>query len=402
MATDFLKNNTTISVANTKPGLQINQTGSGEPIRIEDNRKVGYTLYTTRDEAILPSCDLMVKQRQVVETDAEYTLATTGQRKYSGSTIQSRWTEFNLVAADAGFWSVNAQDRIQYGRNSSGATGFISNTSYTDYVHDVILRSSNADDDFCGLVVCSRMTNNGLRTLSIVRATNANGNNTLWSLVYQFNSFAPSNNDMIVNRTANVTRKNPVGWSSYPGGVRIRVTKLGNIITCQTTDFSNVANGLNVPLNQVNWQDEFVFDLTTNNNTQIFADVENSFGYTCLSQDASTFEVLEFNDLSPIYHIGNGLLYTFNGNAWVSQPLSVNQNVGVGRFIYDQYTQKTFYANTSNSIISTSQNFDILNENRFNKRLTLSRGAGLLLSSPNGTVWKVSVNNTGDLIAEQT
>jgi hypothetical protein len=177
--------------------------------------------------------------------------------------------------------------------NSSSYVGFISNTLHEQYEHEVRIFSTAADDDWTALVIAYYLDPITQRqhTLSVVRSPWGNAScNNLWGIYY---NYYQSSNKKIIDGSSLVPCKN-TGWKPYANyGVRLKVTRNNNSITCQTTDFVNTGTPSFIDTANL------VIDLDSTPELKLFKG-QTPFGYGSLSQVGQSFDIISFKDTTPL------------------------------------------------------------------------------------------------------
>ena len=247
--------------------------------------------------------------------------------------------------------------------NSPTTVGFISPNKYENFVFDVVVNSSNNDDDLIGLVVAYAEDAQGRgNAIYAFRTPGGIGHNAdafisgrRWLFHVGLNlsdrySTMPqldlgSNNNGLIwgdNKTVNAERdvRSDVGrWSEY-GEVRIRVERVGDNIKVQTTN-----------PNSMEFVDEATveFSLADHPELSIFRG-GSRIGYTQHSQQDSTFRTLQRpSDQLNVVDMSNGLLWTNEGLGWTSTPLPKNTFVPE-RFYLNADQDRVYFADSEGNI----------------------------------------------------
>ena len=286
------------------------------------------------------------------------------------SEVFNTWTRFSHLdglrpasTSDLDSWSYDStNDLIVSTSNTPTTIGFVSDTTYDNYNLDVVVDSTNNDDDLIGLVLA--YTKDALdreNTIIVMRTPGGIGHNPtsiadgsgrrMLFFAYmniadaQDSSFptidlGSTNAGLIWGDTglvdADRVQMSDVGrWSDW-NGCRIRVERRGDQFTVMTSQLG--AREL-VP------EATITFNLNDHPDLEMFKGPK-AIGYTCHSQQDSFFEVLErptdASDL--VIDIGSELLWTNGGSGWSSTSLdSENNPLQPLRFYYNTVTDKLFF-----------------------------------------------------------
>lgn len=230
--------------------------------------------------------------------------------------------------------------------NSATHIGFISREKYDTYVHECTLKSSSSDNDMIGVVIAFAKDSNGREhTLTLVRNASIEGHVQVpgassfqWGIVY---NFGRSDAKLIASKPINGDVNTP--WSSIPNGIRVRIERKNNSIKAYTSK-----------MNESSLLDSSILeaDLSTSQ-LKIFSG-EKSYGYSCLSQDASTFEDIKFvgGNLDGIYDMTNGDKWVNVNDTWIKDYVgATREDIGFGKFLYNELTGKLFFIKDEENII---------------------------------------------------
>lgn len=242
--------------------------------------------------------------------------------------------------------------------NSDSLIGFVSPTTYSDYVFEVRVSSVDGDDDTIGIILGCVVEGGQTYTLVASRScggSSANlvsGNASLFSVVVNARSTAAlstvvaSGNyglkwgDGVVDdtRTSNPGSK---GWGNWPTGCKIRAVREGDTITVTTTD---LGSDTYVPAAKI------VIDLQSSEELRRFA-TKSAIGYMAQSQNSSTWKTITRPDAkSPIYDLTTNQLLTFDGNAWVVADGTGDIALTPGQLYHTPITGKTHFVDDTNDI----------------------------------------------------
>jgi hypothetical protein len=244
-------------------------------------------------------------------------------------------------------WSYDAiNDRVVCTVNSDSHLGFISQNRFSSYEHEVVLRSTNSDDDSIGVVLAWAVVGGREYTLTAIRSTGGQG--FTWRVVY---NFSRSDSITVQDKTTEVKWGNGGygatagaagyvanaalgGWDDFPAGTRVKITRDNDIFTVQTSDLgeSTYVSAATITV-----------DLTSAAYLEKFRG-PREIGYSTSSQASSSFEILSFSDsANDIYDIRNGNVYRYVVDSWELQPFTLTEAIGPGKLLYDIYTEKLFW-----------------------------------------------------------
>ena len=241
-------------------------------------------------------------------------------------------------------------DKVICTVNSGTYIGFISNEKYDNYTLEATVSSTNDDDDEIGLVIAMAKDSNGIEhTLSVIRRRNGK---PLFSIVYD--AERPTNKtlkkidklsgDDIDYNNGSVTNTPQTAWTRVPTGTRIYVkrTPEGVIVKCS-------------PFNSEQYDETSVLRVN-------FSDYEElekfkaacPYGYSCFSQNESSFSNIKFTGglSSVIFDAVNGKVLKFENGTWITDTTKdIVNEIGKGKFVYNDTTRKLFYINTDATIL---------------------------------------------------
>lgn len=187
-------------------------------------------------------------------------------------------------------WTIDAaNNRIRNTTNSSTLIGFISPDKFDDYVLEAQMSSPNGDDDWVGFCI-AYVTDNAGRTHTLTALRGLNGAAPL--LIYRdhavnetwkkevFGGLRWPNGEVA---TGFLPGNQNGGWDKFPAGVRLKVTRKGDIITVETSQFGETAYVAGA---------KTVIDLRSDPNLALFRGAQR-FGYVAISQLGATWTVLQ-------------------------------------------------------------------------------------------------------------
>lgn len=132
------------------------------------------------------------------------------------------------------------------------------------------------------------------------------------------------------------------GWD-VSGACRIRVTRAGNTLTIQTTDFGSTDFGVHAPV---------VIDLTSRPELKVFQG-PTTYGYVTYSQNGSQFKPITRPDWFTPYVLfqkdadgaDTSTTHRWKGDAWVSQPMNLRSSfIKPGRMYYSDINGRQYFA----------------------------------------------------------
>ena len=421
MATDVYLNPTTFNEA-----VETNQFFSDFVGRIWNARgNLGETVYIgNADTGELRTRKSLITT-QIVSNDFELDQLTNNQRITNFAVAFDSWNRAGNNENNWGLENVNLRGAgVVTPTITFDAQGqaFIHSTEllYTNYIHEVRLFSLDNDNDYLFVILAERNGN----LLFASRASNNGavgaGSPTTWSVVWQTPAEVGGFIRTIVeDRTASVINYATKNWNDFTnnntssGGVKVRVTRNENIITCETTNFSiNGVSQVNAALDAIGPWDyvaaaTMVINLTTIADG-IFADVGSGIGYGASSQGGpgvpNYYEVLQFADTSPAYNANTGekITVTPAGN-WVIDPADTLVTDFVpGTTLYDQFTKKSFVvldSNRARRVSDTGHSSNVANAVVCRDSTGAADFSSVVLVSPNGTRYRLLVDDTGNVPA---
>lgn len=171
--------------------------------------------------------------------------------------------------------------------NSSNFNGFVSDDIHVaGYTHEATIKSDNADDDLNGLIVGYEYDDAGEpHTLSFV-VTRGGLGLIGYSLVYDFNRATQKIlKSYSCSQSIDPSFNTPKNWNEFENGIRLRVEKYNNKVTCKASMWNDTTV----------WNDNTLieFDLDSDNDTKIFSK-EVYYGYCNYSQAESYYQDIDF------------------------------------------------------------------------------------------------------------
>lgn len=229
--------------------------------------------------------------RSVLITDPTpnaFEIINSWQRFSHATTTESQ----PAIPSELNAWTVTS-NLITTSSNTSSFIGFVSKTLHDQYEHEVRIFSSNRDDDVAALVIAYYLdpVTQKQHTLSVIRSPWGNETcRNLWSIYYNYRQ---SSQKLILDGTSLVPCKN-TGWAPYKSyGVKLKVTRSNNSVTCLTTDFTNIGTPSYISTANL------VIDLDSTLELKLFKG-EAAFGYGSLSQVSTSFDIISFKDTTSL------------------------------------------------------------------------------------------------------
>lgn len=230
----------------------------------------------------------------------------------------------NAIPAELNAWSYDAvNDRIRNTTNSSSVIGFVSPERFDNFVFEAQLTSTDGDNDFIGLIIAyAKDASTGLT--HILTATRGLNGSAPFMIDKNFNGF--DTRELVISNQLGVLKwgdgtvataagaASLPGWSGFPTGTKVKVTREGDIITCETTQ-----------INETTYVDaaKIVFDLSANPALSVFRGPQ-SYGYMSMSQANSSWATLQKPGGKPtIVDIRDFSIWTWQNNAYVKSTSSV-------------------------------------------------------------------------------
>lgn len=249
-------------------------------------------------------------------------------------------------------WNYDAStNRVICTVNSATHIGFVSKEKYDNYIHEVTLSSTDTDDDAICVVIAFAIDENGIEhTLSVCRRRDSfpyffiqydYAKSTSWRIAFKNRL----NNDDINGETANTA---PTRWNNVPNGTRVKIERNGDIIKVYASAFNATT---------IDESSLMTIDLSSDPRLSIFRGA-CAYGYSCWSQNASTFSDIKFvgGYDDTIFDIQNNVVYSKVNNVWVKDASkNIIEEIGIGRFVFNENTGKLFYINGPDDVILLSE-----------------------------------------------
>lgn len=319
----------------------------------------GQLTYINKDGTRNTELDWLIKEGKFVDTPED--LASALSSSISNEEVFNEWGRFShnstenqpANSSEINNWEYNASDdTISCTINSATHIGFYSNKKIEKYTIDLQLSSTVADDDMMGVVIAFAVDDNGREhTLTAIR-TNNNWVTYNWLIIY---NYLRSDQWIVAYSTSIIDGSN---WNNYSIGTRIKVNRDGDSITAISTQ-NNSADF--VPESELN------IDLTSDPRLAIFRGPQ-SYGYSCHSQDNSTFSDIKFTEYGSnasdnyVFDIPNNDIYIPDGNGGytLDTTKTLDSEIGPGKLIRDIVSKKTWYLSPTGEVESIINGIDFL------------------------------------------
>lgn len=303
-----------------------------------------------------------VKDFAVVETEAEL-LVQLGQEE-SFEDVFNNWHRFSRRGASGLANNSSLPNELEAWRfepennqvvceiNSESYVGFISPDRHDFYVFESIVKSPDNDDDHAGLIAAYVTDDNGdTHTLEFMRHGNGLGPASINK------NYHMSSHRITIERiqsgltwtdgAISESRGNGegAGWRAAPEGVLCKITRAGDILTFETSQFNDVTEYFEPAKRTI--------DLSSDPSLEVFRGPQR-FGYGCHSQRLTSWEVLSRPGArAPILSLMEGLIYEWDGDSWNTTPITSSfeglRNPG---FYLNVLSEKLYYIDLSKSIIT--------------------------------------------------
>lgn len=229
--------------------------------------------------------------------------------------------------------------------NSASLVGFISPSYFDQYTLEAKLTSGSADDDYIGFCIAFATDDQGRdHTLTVTRQLNGPAPMSIikdWKVSeyvveHVFDGLKWQDGTVA---SGSLGGTNDQGWNKIPNGIRLKVTRDGDIITIETSQANESAYFEPA---------KTVIDLSADPELEVFRGPQR-WGYVCHSQPGSTWEVLERpGESGVIFDRRNGDLWQINGSTWLSSPYSVQEAIDDGVMVenwmhFNTITGKCYY-----------------------------------------------------------
>lgn len=270
----------------------------------------------------------------------------------------ARYSDNVLQEEIDGFSYDPATDKIKNSIDTRSLVGFIAPHAYENYVLDVVLRSDSTwQNDPIGLVLAYATDQDGTtHTLTAMRNPAIRDHGGAINVVVDFNTFAP-----VVIRTQKagllwadgqpatgpMLPPPPESWSVKPwslatNGCRLRVTRVSDAFTVETTQYDGVE-----------FVEEAKFTFTLNDNPALtrFKGPQR-YGYAAVSQDNVIWDVIQRPGArQPIIDLRDRTVRQWDGSNWVVNNTAWGELIKPNRFFHNTTTNRLFYAENETTVI---------------------------------------------------
>lgn len=318
------------------------------------------------DEYGIYQASSLVRAVSIVETDEE--LALMKDSKESFSDVFSWWKRISRGGAtftdsylpeELNAWQYKpATDSVVNPINSTSTIGFVSPDKLDTYQLDTQLSSAGADDDFIGVIIAyaTDPADNTTHILTAIRGGNGTAplvidmdyygyNARRYSVAKVFEGLTWCNG--VVGTPTNGVNGGNGNWINAGTGCRLRVTRKGDIVTIETSQFKETE--FHAPAT-------YVLDLSLDPKLQIFRGPQ-AYGYCAVSQPLATWAVNKRPEArDPIVDIRDWSTWTYADEVWTKAntnkqsvianglvlPEWLHQNVTTKKFFYLDPTQQLY------------------------------------------------------------
>jgi hypothetical protein len=302
------------------------------------------------------------------------------QAKTSGPTQQAifnTWYRFShsasgifpAMADELNAWEYNtAESAIKNTTNSGTFIGMASIEKYENYDLEVVMSSTNVDDDVIGTLLAWFKDPVDGKEYTLTALRSPGGMIPLYAIVYNYMQGATGNETYIVpgnekvtwgnGQPGRLTREeagyvgNTPGWGNMgaaqntDGSTRLRIIRKGDVITVRTSQWATPG--------VLDESTLLTIDLGNNPILQKFRG-PSSYGLVSLSQTSSKWEIKIFtNDKDAIFNLTNGQVWAGNAGAWSVDPARKLADLGQNVMLINPTTGKMFLMKDAKNIVQYS------------------------------------------------
>ena len=255
----------------------------------------------------------------------------------------------NMQAYGYDYWIYNnVVSSIIQPMNSIGWSFYYSPLKYTNYDIEVELASTNGDNDYIGLVAAVSEDSSGKQhVLSFIRVGGTNDKNNTYTWMAVVDAYAwPGSDDSHIAAKATVSDDSTANTRNWRDGgkTKVKISRRGNSLSAWTTPFyTNAATSYDSG-------SRIVLNLASVNNLTCFSTAAGggSVGFTTNSQPMSYYKILNLNLPKTIAKTYTNELCAFYGDgSGTCTQGNIAKEVGIGRMLKNNATEKTFYATNS-------------------------------------------------------
>jgi hypothetical protein len=206
--------------------------------------------------------------------------------------VYDDWNCYCTNGDECSSWWEIVGDSIRTTTNIQFFSAFYTKRKYDQFDLEVILSSSNSDNDNIGVVLAIKEDEFGdIHTLTAFRGGNGVDSKD-WYVLYDMDNSYSNSANIIADKSTTVTPSSSTGW--YGAETKVSAIRNGDIITIKTSNWDD-------PDNYVA-SSEIVIDLNSDPRLELFAGGA-SFGFGVFSQQYSTFNNLTLENLHFINEI---------------------------------------------------------------------------------------------------
>ena len=333
-----------------------------------------------REVSILSS---MIKtEPMVVENDQEADYQKGEEQDFKD--VFENWIRFSHLDGERPYdethldeWEYDEeQEVIRSTLNAPSTVGFVSTESYENYILDVIVDSTNSDDDLIGLVLAYTVDDDGMEhTITAMRTPGGIGHNAdsindgrrmlfqIWMNVADYKVDNPPTVDLgTTNKglkwgdTGEVDEDREIytdvgSWADW-NGCRIRVERNGDHFKIETSQ-----------LGETELVDEAKVEFTLNDHPELARfKGPKPYGYCQHSQDESFYETLGRPiEIQSILDISGPTQWEWDGQEWISKPLSEENFVTPHRLYYNNYYDRLYVSDENRTLKRLPHQQDVQN-----------------------------------------
>lgn len=255
---------------------------------------------------------------------------------------------YPAIPAEIDTWAFNAAlGLVENTSNSSGLVAVVSQKAYDNYKLRVRINSTNADDDFIGVLIAFHRTPDGKEHTLIAHRT-PGGSSFLWAVSYNIfqgtgmNQFSVNGSSTVTwgnNAPGSLTKaeaayiNNQPGWGNMgafqgnDGGLLIQVERKGDIIEATTSQWATPT--------VLDPATKITIDLSTNPLLNKFQGPK-PYGFAAHSQDRSSWITEEFtNPQDAIVDLIQGKAYSYVNGQWAVNA-TIPTSFEEGTFLIDE------------------------------------------------------------------
>lgn len=258
-------------------------------------------------------------------------------------------------ATELNGWALNANKELYTTVNSGSYIGFVSPTKHIDYELDVQIRSTSADDDAASLVVAFETVGGVEHNISVIRCL---GGFPAWTYRVYYN-YNQSNELLLANLDHTVMWGDGVhgsnrastpyvqngGWSraDIAAGVRIKVTRSGDNITFETSDFGSTTLLTGAAKHTLNLGSRPELAPLR---------APASYGYGSFSQPNTFFRTTTMLDKNNVIaDVRDGKIYAHNGTAWVDTGRTFLDSFGGNSMLYAKLSKRMYHIKADGTLV---------------------------------------------------